>query len=208
MSRALPFILAALAAIAGLATAIWLDWTLAVILAVNGFFLTYLALSLGRIGHLNQSFLKHFAASNDAPVLLIFIVTIGAVGAAMASLFIVINADDSGGIGRLLLALSAVPLGWATIHVMAAIHYAHLFWQPGPGEDQPRKGLEFPGTKAPEGWDFVYFAFVIGMTAQTSDVQISGQHMRRFNLLHAITSFFFNTVLVAAAVNLAVSLNG
>jgi uncharacterized membrane protein len=30
--------------------------------------------------------------------------------------------------------------------------------------------------------------------------------MRRINLLHAIVSFFFNTVLVAAAVNVAVSL--
>jgi uncharacterized membrane protein len=30
--------------------------------------------------------------------------------------------------------------------------------------------------------------------------------MRRVNLLHAVVSFFFNTVLVAAAVNAAVSL--
>ena len=102
--------------------------------------------------------------------------------------------------------LLALPLGWFTIHLVAAIHYAHLFWQPDASDDKPRRGLEFPGTKAPVGWDFLYFALVVGMTAQTSDVQITGSHMRAFNLVHAVVSFFFNTVLVAAAVNLAVSL--
>ncbi len=44
------------------------------------------------------------------------------------------------------------------------------------------------------------------MTAQTSDVEITTSAMRQVNILHAVVSFFFNTVLVAAAVNLAVSL--
>jgi uncharacterized membrane protein len=44
------------------------------------------------------------------------------------------------------------------------------------------------------------------MTAQTSDIAITSTGMRKINLLHAIVSFFFNTVLVAAAVNAAVSL--
>ena len=44
------------------------------------------------------------------------------------------------------------------------------------------------------------------MTAQTSDVTITRTPMRKLNLLHAVVSFFFNTVLVAAAVNVAVTL--
>lgn len=207
-SRIKPFLIAALVAMAGAFCAIWLDPGLTVIVAANGFFATYVALSLGRIRHLNQDYLKRFAASSDAPAFLIFMITVGAVATSLAALFVVINAPSGTGGAGLLLALVAVPLGWATVHLMSAIHYAHLFWQPEPGEGTPRKGLEFPGTKAPEGWDFVYFAFVIGMTAQTSDVQITSQHMRRFNLTHGIVSFFFNTVLVAAAVNLAVSLKG
>jgi uncharacterized membrane protein len=47
---------------------------------------------------------------------------------------------------------------------------------------------------------------VIGMTAQTADVNITKTNMRKLTLIHAIASFFFNTVLVAAAVNVAVSL--
>jgi uncharacterized membrane protein len=44
------------------------------------------------------------------------------------------------------------------------------------------------------------------MTAQTADTGIASAAMRRAVLLHGIASFFFNTVIVAAAVNVAVSL--
>ncbi len=72
----------------------------------------------------------------------------------------------------------------------------------------PVGGLEFPGGKRPEGSDFLYFSTVIGMTAQTADTGITTAHMRRVVLVHSILSFFFNTVIVAAAVNLAVTLGG
>ena len=93
----------------------------------------------------------------------------------------------------------------------AALHYAHLYWRPKAAADgKPGRhgGLEFPGGTKPGAWDFLYFSFVIGMTAQTSDTAITTTGMRRFNLLHGIVSFFFNTVLVAVAVNVAVALAG
>jgi uncharacterized membrane protein len=68
--------------------------------------------------------------------------------------------------------------------------------------------LDFPETERPQGWVFLYFATVIGMTAQTADTGITTTQMRRIVLLHSIVAFFFNTVIVAAAVNLAVSLGG
>lgn len=95
---------------------------------------------------------------------------------------------------------------------MAALHYAHVYWMDGDAIDAETKkkipvgGLDFPGGKRPEGWDFLYFATVIGMTAQTADTAITTSHMRRVVLVHSILSFFFNTVIVAAVVNLAVSL--
>jgi uncharacterized membrane protein len=97
---------------------------------------------------------------------------------------------------------------------MAALHYAHVYWMDGDEVDTKTKtkipvgGLLFPGDKRPEGWDFLYFSTVIGMTAQTADTNISTTHMRCVVLVHSILSFFFNTVIVAAAVNLAVSLGG
>ncbi len=204
-SRFFPFILATLTAFIGLTSAIWVDWSLALILATNAFFLTYLALGLGKVRYLNEGYLRKHAAASDAPVLVIFGVTLLAMCLAVVSLFLVVDSHGTPA-WRLVLALLAVPLGWATIHLMAAVHYAHLFWQPGLGQGQPRKGLEFPGTPKPDGWDFVYFAYVIGMAAQTSDVAISEPHIRRFATIHSIAAFFFNTVLVASAVNVAVTL--
>lgn len=206
LSRHLSFLLAAAAGIAGFVGGRWLASDLAWPIAANAFFGVFLALSLLSVEKLTKTYLRKHAASSDAPVWLIFLVTIGTVAVSVWSLFMLINRPENPPLGQLVLGLTALPLGWFTIHVMAAIHYAHLFWQPDRGEDRARRGLEFPGTSEPEGWDFVYFSTVIGMTAQTSDVQITGTHMRRFNLAHAIVSYFFNTVLVAAAVNLAVSL--
>jgi uncharacterized membrane protein len=208
LARHLPFLLAALAGVLGLGSWFWLPGDMAIAIAGNAFFITFLALSLLGVHKLTKNYLRKHAASSDAPVWLIFLVTLGAVAVSSVSLFQLINAAQAPPGYQFALALAALPLGWFTIHVMAAIHYAHMFWQPDTGNDTARRGLEFPGTSEPEGWDFVYFATVIGMTAQTSDVQITGAHMRRFNLAHAIASYFFNTVLVAAAVNLAVSLQG
>ena len=65
--------------------------------------------------------------------------------------------------------------------------------------------LQFPGTDEPEFWDFLYYAAVVGMTAQVSDVQVMSTRARRTTLLHGLASFFFNTVILALAVNIAVS---
>ncbi|MBK3745972.1 DUF1345 domain-containing protein, partial [Paraburkholderia aspalathi] len=133
------------------------------------------------------------------------------------ALFMLINQQQTPHWVDLAITIAAVPLGWATIHMMVALHYAHIYWQPLTTEvaqsetplasgKEPRGGLKFPGTPQPCGSDFVYFSYVIGMTAQTSDTNITTSAMRRVNAVHAIVSFFFNTVLVAAAVNIVVAL--
>ncbi|HTN62878.1 MAG TPA: DUF1345 domain-containing protein, partial [Devosia sp.] len=69
-------------------------------------------------------------------------------------------------------------------------------------------GLDFPSGDEPGGLSFLYFSYVIGMTAQVADVSITSREMQRLVLLHGIFSFFFNTVIVAAMVNIVVSLKG
>lgn len=206
--RHIPFYLAAFSGLGGLLLGWWLGTDITLVIAANAFFLVYIAATLAGMGSLTPQFLKKHAASSDAPVWLIFLITLSAVAATMISLFLLINSKRAPEPIHLSIALAAIPLGWFTIHLMAAIHYAHLYWQPNTSDSEKTalRGLEFPGTKDPQGTDFLYFACVIGMTAQTSDVQISGRHMRFFSLIHGIVSFFFNTVIVAAAVNLAVSL--
>jgi uncharacterized membrane protein len=196
-----PFYLAVIAAAASCVSAAAVPHLTVWIIASNAFFISYLALTLSRVSKLPAGILRSDPAGNDLPIWAIFLITFGAVAAALVALFIMLNAQNAPGGWVLVLAFCAVPLGWMTIHMMAAIHYAHVYWESG-------KGLSFPGTKSPGGIEFVYFSFVIGMTAQTSDVAITTSEMRRMNLVHAIGSFFFNTILVAAAVNAAVALGG
>jgi uncharacterized membrane protein len=104
---------------------------------------------------------------------------------------------------RLALAGLTVVTSWMLTHVMFALHYAHHYYGDGPAPgDDDRGGLAFPGEEQPDYWDFLYFSFVVGMTCQVSDVQVTSPAMRRITLLHGVLSFFFNTVILALSVNL------
>lgn len=173
------------------------------------FFTVYLTLAFLRLRRLTPAYLKQRADVADAPAFVILGVTVLAIVAAIGSLFLALNREQQAGLGELALAIAAVVLGWLTTHTMAAMHYAHVYWRPSRTHESGRRGgLDFPGTPDPCGHDFLYFSLVIGMTAQTSDVVITSTAMRKLNLVHATISYFFNTVLVAAAVNAAVSLAG
>jgi uncharacterized membrane protein len=108
---------------------------------------------------------------------------------------------------RLTLAGLAVVSSWTLMHVTFALHYAHHFYgdAPAPGLADDRGGLAFPGAAPPDFTDFLYFSLVVGMTCQVSDVQVKSRPMRRLTLLHGVLAFFFNTIILALAVNLLAS---
>ncbi|TIU13895.1 MAG: DUF1345 domain-containing protein [Mesorhizobium sp.] len=210
--RHVQFALAAAIGIVALLLALMLGAPLPYSMGANLFFAAYTLLVLVAMPRLTVRYLSKNARATDLPVLLIFAVTLLVVGLAIGSLFQLINQKAAAHPLEVLFAMLSIPLGWFTIHAMAALHYAHVYWMDGDEIDEktrkknPVGGLDFPGGKRPEGWDFLYFATVIGMTAQTADTGITTSRMRQVVLVHSILSFFFNTVIVAAAVNLAVSL--
>ncbi len=100
-------------------------------------------------------------------------------------------------------------LSWFLVHLIFTLHYAHAYYGPASDENDEDGlvgGLEFPSEKQPDYWDFMYFSFVVGMTCQVSDVQVSGRELRRFTLAHGIVSFFFNTIILALTINIIASL--
>ncbi|MBB5539670.1 DUF1345 domain-containing protein [Rhizobium giardinii] len=203
--RHAPFYTGGICAVLTAVLCLFVAPQLAVGLSAVVFFSAYLAFIAYRLPKLTGGYLKRNAAGTDEPAIVIFAVTLIAVGVSTGSLFQALNADETA--IELIIAFASVVLGWLTIHTMAAMHYAHRYWSPEMGDNEgDGHSLEFPGTTEPGGYDFLYFAFVIGMTAQTSDIAVTSTAMRKINLLHAVVSFFFNTVLVAAAVNAAVSL--
>ena len=64
------------------------------------------------------------------------------------------------------------------------------------------------GADEPDYWDFVYFTVSIGAAAQTSDTAVESRRMRRIVTAQAIYSFFFNTAVLALAINIAAGLVG
>ena len=104
---------------------------------------------------------------------------------------------------HVLLSVAAVAESWLLVHTVFTLRYAHIYYDRdnrNPGLDTG--GLEFPGGDlAPDYLDFAYFAFTIGMAAQTADVTISGKRQRRTALLHAIVAFSFNTAILALSIS-------
>src|SRR5881275_3048387 len=103
---------------------------------------------------------------------------------------------------RLLLALATVVLSWLLMHSVFGLRYAHKFYDDSVNSvEKHAGGLKFPEDDLPDYRDFAYFSFVIGMTCQVSDVNVTSREMRRLVLLHGILSFGFNTVILALTIN-------
>jgi uncharacterized membrane protein len=110
-----------------------------------------------------------------------------------------LHAAKVGGVLALVIGAISVVLSWLFLNTMFAIHYAHGFY--GDFGDK-HTGLDFPETPHPDYWDFTYFAIVIGMCFQVSDVQVTSRYLRRVVLLHSVIAFFFNVFIIAITVNI------
>ncbi len=104
------------------------------------------------------------------------------------------------------LGFGAVVLGWLLIHTIFVFRYAHLYYRDRDRNLRSDGGLVFPGTPEPSDVDFAYFSFVIGMTFQVSDVQITDRGIRRLVLAHGLISFGYNTAILALVVNVVSNL--
>ena len=176
-------------------------------IAASVFSLTYLGLTARDLPKLSPGYLREHAGDEDAPPWTVFVLSLAIVIYVLISLFMAVN-DASPSPVRLVLGGASVFLSWLMIHVMWGMHYAWEFYaQPEKASRSSQEGgLEFAGDAEPDGADFLYFSLVIAMTAQTSDTEVSSRKMRRIVSVHSLFSYLFNTVIVAAAVNIVVSL--
>ncbi len=110
---------------------------------------------------------------------------------------------------HLIIAIAGMVLSWFLIHTIFTLRYAHIFY--GDDEKNPTThaaGLEFPGDKKPDYLDFAYFSFVLGMTFQVSDVQITSKALRRLAMWHGLLAFGYNTIMIALTINLIAGFGG
>lgn len=98
------------------------------------------------------------------------------------------------------LLLTTLALAWLFSNLIYAMHYAHIFYVADEsGGDSG--GLDFPYSPEPGYWDFLYFAFTLGMTFQTSDVSVTSGAMRQTVLFHCLAAFVFNLGILAFTIN-------
>jgi uncharacterized membrane protein len=141
----------------------------------------------------------------DQPNVLILVVMLTAVGACFAAIAMLLQqVKDLAGLeraGHIALGLVALATSWLLIHTIYAFHYAHRYYQTELKKTEAGPGLDFPGNLDPDYFDFLYFSFVIGMTSQVSDVQVTSRDMRRITLVHGVLSFAFNMLVLALSIN-------
>jgi uncharacterized membrane protein len=104
-------------------------------------------------------------------------------------------------LGHLALSMAALAVSWLLMQTIFAFRYAHLYYQSELRGHPQGAGLEFPGKLPPDYFDFLYYAHVVGMTSQVSDVVVTARHMRRLTLLHSMTAFAFNMLVLALSIN-------
>ena len=132
---------------------------------------------------------------------------------SFASLFTVLllmlsgTAKDTPQIIYIPVAISGMLFSWVMVHTIFGFHYAHLYYANDTNDPTKHaEGLEFPKEKKPDYIDFAYFSFVLGMTFQVSDVDITSRVIRRVALFHGMLSFALNTFVVALTINMIAGL--
>lgn len=199
---------------AGLLTALlipqaWVhQWVTRAIIGWNVGALVYLVLAAKMMFWSSAERMRARALQEDDGKFLVLMLVVTSAMMCVAAIVVELSLvkDLTGGLRHAHVALAALTLAtsWTFTQVMFALHYAHDFYvsekraEPG--------GLDFPGTRAPDYADFLYFAIVIGTSAQTADVSFSSRQMRRTGTLHCVLAFFFNTTLLALTINIASSL--
>jgi uncharacterized membrane protein len=187
----------------------------AVIRAVLGWDAGVALLSAWIMGMMATSTPEHMrrrAAAQDLGRWVILLVVVAGALVSMAALAVIqksLKSADGDALALYLgLIVTTIVLSWSLVHTAFSLHYAHAYY--GPTDDLEDAdgligGLEFPSENQPDYWDFMYFAYVVGMTCQVSDVQVSGRLLRRLTLIHGIVAFFFNTIILALTINIVAS---
>lgn len=139
------------------------------------------------------------AEHNDANRALLLVITGAVMLAVLAAVASELMVKDTHKPLMLTLIVASLATAWCFSNIVYALHYAHLFYQSDDGSD--RGGLDFPGTKEPNYWDFVYFAFCLGMTFQTADVSMTTTRMRKVATAHCLAAFIFNLGIIAFTIN-------
>lgn len=157
-------------------------------------------------GHGTPDVIRREAMRDDAGQFLLLVITALISTVILSALGILILDKQDLDASHIVILIATLLASWTFANLVYAFHYARLYYSPSKeSEKTDRGGLDFPGGGEPEFSDFVNFAFVIGMTCQTADIDIEDCAMRRVSTFHGLFAFAFNLGILALTVNVLAS---
>jgi hypothetical protein len=141
-----------------------------------------------------------FLVSRTSSLLFIILVTLVGLALAISLVPDVRDLETMRGVSLAIMSAFGVISAWGVLQTSYALHYAYLYYR----SEESAGGLAFPGEQSPDQLDFAYFAFTIGTSFAVSDVDVTDRAIRRAVLGHQVLSFFFNTSILALAINLVI----
>lgn len=166
----------------------------------------YLFLAWWLAVHLDATQTRERAQAQDQPGLILFGLMFSSVFASSGAIaFMLHGLSDLSTMqryGHLALSLLALGASWLLMQSIFSYRYAHLYYEVPTNSKTHGAGLQFPGKQDPDYFDFMYYAHVVGMTSQVSDVVVTSRAMRHLTLVHSISAFVFNILVLALGINL------
>ena len=168
------------------------DWPHALMVSFDIAAAIFLASLASLLRAQDQTAMRQHAAENDANrVMLLVISTV-----VMVAILTAVGSEAQSENPPKLLIILTLALAWLFSNTTYALHYAHLFYV-----DDAKGGLGFSGDDDPDYGDFIYFAFTLGMTFQTSDTAVETPKLRRVVTVHSFAAFVFNLGVLAFTIN-------
>ena len=182
-------------------------WLTRMLLGWDGFCLAFLIVSAHMFSVRRDGGIAADAEKQGDGKWTIFWLTVGGVFASFAAIISEFSTSKGmSGNERAGIVAATLFLSWLMTHTLFALRYAHEYYELSGEDGAVARGLDFPDETAPDYWDFFYFALVLGMTFQVSDVEITSRKLRRLAAAHGLLGFLFNTVILALSVNIGAGL--
>jgi len=182
--------------VAGFAVGWWQDWRYGLLVGwMTGaaIFVAWTWLSLWPLGPEQTG--SHARGDDPGRGTLDVLVIVAAVASLGAVALLLLDKADNSAVDAVL-SVGSCALAWVAVHTVYMTRYAGLYYTGAPG------GIDFNEDDPPQYSDFGYLAFTIGMTFQVSDTDLQTKPVRATALRHALLSFLFVAIILAATINL------
>lgn len=199
----------AIGVVAALAAGFGLGWVYAASVGWDAAAVVFLAWTWAAILDMDaQATAAHAAREDPSKHATQVIMLTASVASLFGVGFLLVHASTATGSTQGLIAglgVGSVAVSWGVVHSLFTLRYALIFYTPD-ATGKPAGGAEFHQDADPRYIDFAYLAFTVGMTFQVSDTDISTVTMRQAVLRHALLSYLFGALILAATINLIATL--